>query len=132
LGARLEACHDETGSQRRDFVLDYHELRLLAPPELFSENGRPRERLRGQYLPLRAGQRVLAHCVAGLNRSVTIGCAALILLEGLSAEAALERVREHHPWARPDSHHWLMLRWLAHTSGRSMTPTGEPTHPIRA
>jgi hypothetical protein len=62
---------------------------------------------------LRGGQRVLVHCSAGLNRSVTIACAALILLEGLPAEAALERVREHHPWARPDSHHWLLLRWLA-------------------
>jgi len=62
---------------------------------------------------LKNNQSVLVHCVAGMNRSTTICCAALILLEGLSAEAALERVREHHPWARPDSHHWLMLRWLA-------------------
>jgi hypothetical protein len=62
---------------------------------------------------LEAGERVLIHCVAGLNRSATICCAVLILLEGLSAEAALERVREHHLWARPDSNHWLKLRWLA-------------------
>jgi len=62
---------------------------------------------------LKNNQRVLVHCVAGMNRSTTICCAVLILLEGLSTEAALERVREHHPWARPDSHHWLMLRWLA-------------------
>ena len=62
---------------------------------------------------LKNNQRVLVHCVAGMNRSTTICCAVLILLESLSAEAALERVREHHPWARPDSHHWLMLRWLA-------------------
>ena len=66
---------------------------------------------------LRAGQRVLVHCSAGLNRSVTICCAVLILLERVSAEAALEWVREHHPWARPDTHHWLALRWLAHVSG---------------
>lgn len=62
---------------------------------------------------LRLGQRVLVHCSAGLNRSVTVCCAALILLEGLSAEAALQRIFEHHPWARPDSRHWLLLRWLA-------------------
>jgi hypothetical protein len=62
---------------------------------------------------LRLGQRVLVHCLAGMNRSVTICCAALILLEGLTAEEALARVREHHPWARPDSHHWLALKWLA-------------------
>lgn len=62
---------------------------------------------------LRKNQRVLVHCVAGMNRSSTICCAILILLEGLTAEQALERVREHHPWARPDSNHWLKLRWLA-------------------
>jgi protein-tyrosine phosphatase len=55
----------------------------------------------------------LVHCSAGFNRSVTVCCAVLILLEGLSADAALARVREHHPWARPDSQHWLALRWLA-------------------
>jgi len=38
--------------------------------------------------------------------------AVLMLLEGLNAETALARVRQHHPWARPDSHHWLALRWL--------------------
>jgi Dual specificity phosphatase, catalytic domain len=64
---------------------------------------------------LKAGQRVLVHCVAGMNRSSTVCCAALMLLEGLSAEKALERVREHHPWARPDSNHWLALRWLEKT-----------------
>lgn len=62
---------------------------------------------------LKQNQSVLVHCVAGMNRSTTVACAALILLEGLSAEDALARVREHHPWARPDSHHWLMLKWLA-------------------
>ena len=61
---------------------------------------------------LLAGQRVLVHCVAGMNRSATICCAVVMLLEGLTAEAALERVRKHHPWARPDSNHWLKLRWL--------------------
>jgi len=70
---------------------------------------------------LKNKQRVLVHCWAGMNRSATICCAVLILLEGLTAEQALERVREHHPWARPDSHHWLMLRHAAvrwKTSGR--------------
>jgi hypothetical protein len=64
---------------------------------------------------LKQDGRVLVHCVAGMNRSSTICCGVLILLEGISAEAALARVREHHPWARPDSHHWLTLRWLAKT-----------------
>jgi hypothetical protein len=64
---------------------------------------------------LRSGQRVLVHCSAGFNRSVTICCAALIVLEKITAEAALERVWEHHPWAKPDTHHWLALRWLAQT-----------------
>jgi hypothetical protein len=62
---------------------------------------------------LRLGQPTLVHCVAGMNRSATICCAVLILLEGLGAEQALEHVRIHHPWARPDGHHWLALKWLA-------------------
>ncbi len=66
---------------------------------------------------LRSGERVLVHCSAGMNRSASVCCAALILLEGLSAEASLERVREHHPWARPDPRHWLALRWLASSRG---------------
>jgi len=61
---------------------------------------------------LKKDESVLVHCVAGMNRSTTITCAVLMRLEGLTAEHALERVYEHHPWAKPDSHHWLMLRWL--------------------
>jgi protein-tyrosine phosphatase len=47
-----------------------------------------------------------------MNRSSTICCTVLMLLEGLNAEAALARLRETHPWARPNSRHWLALRWL--------------------
>lgn len=64
---------------------------------------------------LREGQRVLVHCSAGFNRSVTVCCAALILMENLSAEEALNRVREQHPWSRPDAYNWLKLKWLAHS-----------------
>ena len=64
---------------------------------------------------LQAGQRVLVHCSAGFNRSVTVCCAVLMQLENLSADEALARVQEYHPWARPDSYHWLRLRWMAHT-----------------
>jgi len=62
---------------------------------------------------LHENRSVLVHCVAGMNRSATICCAVLILLEGLTAEQALQRVRQRHPWARPDAYHWLRLRWLA-------------------
>jgi len=61
---------------------------------------------------LRKDESVLIHCVAGMNRSTTVCCAVLMLLEGLSAGEALNRVREQHPWAKPDSYHWLTLRWL--------------------
>jgi len=61
---------------------------------------------------LKRDDHVLVHCVAGMNRSTTICCAVVMLLEGLSAEDALKRVREQHPWAKPDSYHWLALRWL--------------------
>jgi hypothetical protein len=62
---------------------------------------------------LRAGRRVLVHCWAGINRSASVCCAALILLEGLSADEALARVRERHLEAAPDPYHWFLLRWLA-------------------
>jgi len=61
---------------------------------------------------LQKDESVLVHCVAGMNRSTTICCAVVMLLEGLTAEDALKRVREQHPWAKPDSYHWLALRWL--------------------
>jgi hypothetical protein len=61
---------------------------------------------------LKKDENVLVHCVAGMNRSVTICCAVTMLLEGLTADAALKRVRENHPWAKPDAYHWLALRWL--------------------
>ena len=61
---------------------------------------------------LKKDESVLIHCVAGMNRSTTITCAVLMQLEGLTAQQALERVYENHPWAKPDAHHWLMLRWL--------------------
>jgi hypothetical protein len=61
---------------------------------------------------LKKDEHVLVHCVAGMNRSVTICCAVTMLLEGLTADAALKRVREQHPWAKPDAYHWLALRWL--------------------
>lgn len=62
---------------------------------------------------LKNNKRVLVHCAAGMNRSLTICCASLILFEGLTAERALGRMREHYLWARPDSGHRLKLRWLA-------------------
>lgn len=100
----------------------------MRPAELVAEAEWVAERLR-------AGQRVLVHCYAGLNRSSTVCCAALILLEGLSAGAALARVREHHPEAWPDPYHWLALRWLATTSGsatkRLATLTPRTTSPSR-
>lgn len=72
---------------------------------------------------LQDGQRVLVHCYAGMNRSATVCCAALMLLEGLTPEQALARVRERHPWALPDSHHWLALRFFAQTRARSSDTT---------
>jgi hypothetical protein len=61
---------------------------------------------------LKKDEHVLVQCVAGKNRSTTICCAVVMLLEGMTAEEALKRVREQHPWAKPDSYHWLAFRWL--------------------
>lgn len=65
---------------------------------------------------LRAGERVLVHCAGGINRSSTICCATLMLLEGIGAEEALARVRVRHPEADPDPYHWFTLRWLGQTA----------------
>jgi dual specificity protein phosphatase-like protein len=62
---------------------------------------------------LRAGRRVLVHCWGGINRSASVCCAALMLLEGLAPEDALARVREHHAEASPDPYHWFVLGRLA-------------------
>ncbi len=62
---------------------------------------------------LRSGRSVLVHCYAGINRSSTVCCATLMFLEGIGPEAALARVREHHPQAWPDPYHWFTLRWMS-------------------
>jgi hypothetical protein len=77
---------------------------------------------------LRAGQRVLVHCFAGYNRSSTVCCASLMLLEGLSPEAALARVREHHPMAYPDPYYWFVLQWLARS--RQPAPAAPAAGPV--
>ncbi|MGH2517835.1 MAG: protein-tyrosine phosphatase family protein, partial [Ktedonobacterales bacterium] len=71
---------------------------------------------------LRGGKRVLVHCYAGMNRSTTVCCAALMMLEGISAEAALARVRERHPLAWPDPYHWFVLQWISRTGAGVSLP----------
>ncbi len=76
---------------------------------------------------LREGRSVLVHCYAGVNRSSTVACAALILLEGLTAEQALARVRESRPGAQPDPYHWfLLLRLAAQQRGEQPLPYPTP------
>ncbi len=77
---------------------------------------------------LQAGERVLVHCYAGVNRSSTLCCATLMLLEGLSADAALSRVRETHPEAAPDPYHWLLLKWLEQQGADTETDADTDGH----
>lgn len=98
-------CGGEVHSGDR-WALKGEGLAGMPPKDLWSEARWVADRLR-------ADQRVLVHCYAGINRSATVCCAALILLETLTAEEALARVRERHPEAWPDPYHWLLLRWLA-------------------
>lgn len=80
---------------------------------------------------LSAGKKVLVHCYAGVNRSSTVCCAALMLLEHLTAEAALARVREYHPGCWPDPYYWFLLRQLE-TSPVPLAPeAGEPAPLLR-
>jgi hypothetical protein len=78
---------------------------------------------------LRAGRRVLVHCYAGINRSSTVCCAALMFLEGLSPEEALARVRQYHPLAWPDPYHWFTLRWMSQALAVVESPAGAPPDP---
>jgi hypothetical protein len=78
---------------------------------------------------LRAGRRVLVHCYAGINRSSTVCCAALMFLEGLSPEEALARVRQYHPLAWPDPYHWFTLRWMSQALAIVDSPAGAPPAP---
>ncbi len=80
---------------------------------------------------LSAGKKVLVHCYAGVNRSATVCCAALILLEHLSAEEALARVREYHPGCWPDPYHWFLLRQLAEQPAPAPAVAGETAQPLR-
>ncbi len=97
--------HAETASEADRWAEKGEGLAGMSVEEIVAEAGWVIERLR-------QNQRVLVHCVAGFNRSVTIVAATLILLEGLSAEDAFVRLSEHHRWARPDPGHWLRLKWL--------------------
>lgn len=80
---------------------------------------------------LRAGQKVLVHCYAGVNRSASVCCAALMLLEGLSAAEALARVRENHPSCRPDPYHWFLLERL-HQAVAAEELAAEDTQTLQA
>jgi hypothetical protein len=78
---------------------------------------------------LRAGRRVLVHCYAGINRSSTVCCAALMFLEGISPEEALARVRQYHPLAWPDPYHWFTLLWMSQALGVVDSPAGASSDP---
>ena len=91
----------------------------MGPAELLDEARWVVERLR-------SGKRVLVHCFAGYNRSSTVCCATLMLLEGISAEQALDRVREHHPMAWPDPYHWFVLRWISAANNHLPPPAPPP------
>ncbi len=80
---------------------------------------------------LSAGKKVLVHCYAGVNRSATVCCAALMLLEHLSAEEALARVREYHPGCWPDPYHWFLLRQLQELPTPSVPEADEPATLLR-
>ena len=51
--AQLDALYEEMHGQRRDFIVDYRELRLSTPATLINCDGRPCEHVQGHYLPRR-------------------------------------------------------------------------------
>jgi hypothetical protein len=52
-GGRLITLQESSHDGQRDLVMDYQELRLTAPSELFERNGQPFEKVQGEYLPRR-------------------------------------------------------------------------------
>jgi protein-tyrosine phosphatase len=60
-----------------------------------------------------AGQSVLLHCLAGVNRAPTVAAAVLCRRDGLSVGDALARVRAARPTAAPTPEQVASLRaWL--------------------
>ena len=60
-----------------------------------------------------AGQTVLLHCLAGVNRAPTVAAAVLCRRDGLSVGEALARVRAARPAAAPTPEQVASLRaWL--------------------
>ena len=63
---------------------------------------------------LAAQRTVLLHCLAGVNRAPTLATAILCRRDGLTVEAALDRVRAARPQAAPTTAELTSLRtWLA-------------------
>jgi atypical dual specificity phosphatase len=52
---------------------------------------------------MKEGGKVYIHCSAGIYRSPQMIVLYLTLFEGYALETALETVRTHHPFARPNS-----------------------------
>jgi protein-tyrosine phosphatase len=78
-----------------------------------------------------AGRRVLVHCWGGINRSASVCCAALMLLEGITPEAALARVRAPHVEAAPDPYHWFALQRLAAAPRQTARRAAASLPPLR-
>jgi predicted protein tyrosine phosphatase len=63
---------------------------------------------------LEARRTVLLHCLSGVNRAPTFAIALLCHRDGLSVDAALDRVRTARPQAAPTAPELASLRsWLA-------------------
>ena len=63
-----------------------------------------------------AGQSLLLHCLAGVNRAPTFAAAVLCRRDGLSAEEAVARVRAARPAASPTPEQMASLQhWLSRT-----------------
>ena len=55
------------------------------------------------------GRNVLVHCRLGVNRSVTVVAAYLIRCRGVTAEAALEFLKQRRPCAKPNDAYCAQL-----------------------
>ena len=122
VDAVLNLCEEPNPWRMRDGV--YLADRLACKGELGQGMRADDLRAEAEWVVerLRNGRRVLVHCVAGINRSSSVACATLMLLEGLTPEQALTRVRSGRPQVAPDPYHWFALARLAEALGILPTP----------
>ncbi|MBN1659840.1 MAG: hypothetical protein JXA93_15655 [Anaerolineae bacterium] len=90
----------EPRARRTDLVMDYHELRLAAPPALFERDGQPWEQVHGLYCSRRL-RFVDAHIVDGAELCTCLG--------DLPPDDPARALTGAPAWLVPDGHNYYLF-----------------------